>query len=140
MVVPQDRVKEITEVLNTANNRYQQGLPEDTVFNKTINKLYGNIQQSQKAQDAVLASNMTKGIKMPTDLPGMRMGGTVPPGYWNDSYPAMLTSGEMVVPPNKLPEFENREMEVKVVVEGVTRGSDLYYVMKEVSRRYKNSF
>jgi hypothetical protein len=46
----------------------------------------------------------------------------------------------MVVPPHKLPEFENREMEVKVVVEGVTKGSDLYYVMKEVSRRYKNSF
>ena len=72
--------------------------------------------------------------------PGMAMGGVVPAGYPNDSYPALLSSGEMVVPPHKLPEFENREMEVKVVVEGVTKGSDLYYVMKEVSRRYKNSF
>lgn len=70
----------------------------------------------------------------------MARGGIVPQGYPNDSYPAMLSSGEAVIPPNKLPEFENREMEVKVVVEGVTRGSDLYYVMKEVSRRYKNSF
>ena len=139
MVVPQDRVKEITEVLNTANNRYQQGLPEDTVFNKTINKLYGNIQQSQKAQDAVLASNMTKGIKMPTDLPGMRMGGTVPPGYWNDSYPAMLTSGEMVVPPGKLPELKQQKVDVNVTVQGVTRGSDIHYIVKEVERRYKNS-
>lgn len=72
--------------------------------------------------------------------PGFAMGGIVPAGYPGDTYPALLSSGEMVVPPNKLPEFENREMEVKVVVEGVTRGSDLYYVMKEVSRRYKNSF
>lgn len=70
----------------------------------------------------------------------MARGGIVPQGYPNDSYPAMLSSGEAVIPPNKLPEFENREMEVKVVVEGVTKGSDLYYVMKEVSRRYKNSF
>jgi TP901 family phage tail tape measure protein len=72
--------------------------------------------------------------------PGMAMGGVVPAGYPRDTYPALLSSGEMVVPPHKLPEFENREMEVKVVVEGVTKGSDLYYVMKEVSRRYKNSF
>ena len=71
---------------------------------------------------------------------GMAHGGIVPQGYPNDSYPAMLSSGEAVIPPHKLPEFENREMEVKVVVEGVTKGSDLYYVMKEVSRRYKNSF
>ena len=73
-------------------------------------------------------------------VPGMAEGGVVPAGYPRDTYPALLSSGEMVVPPNKLPEFENREMEVKVVVEGVTKGSDLYYVMKEVSRRYKNSF
>jgi len=73
-------------------------------------------------------------------VPGMAMGGIVPAGYPRDTYPALLSSGEMVVPPHKLPEFENREMEVKVVVEGVTKGSDLYYVMKEVSRRYKNSF
>jgi len=70
----------------------------------------------------------------------MARGGIVPAGYPRDTYPALLSSGEMVVPPHKLPEFENREMEVKVVVEGVTKGSDLYYVMKEVSRRYKNSF
>lgn len=139
MVVPQDRVKEITEVLDTASNRYSQGLPEDTGFDKTINKLYGNIQQSQKAQDAVLASNMTKGIKMPTDLPGMRMGGTVPPGYWNDSYPAMLTSGEMVVPPGKLPELKQQKVDVNVTVQGVTRGSDIHYIVKEVERRYQNS-
>lgn len=30
-------------------------------------------------------------------------GGVVPPGFPNDSYPALLTSGEVVVPPGKLP-------------------------------------
>ena len=126
-------------MLNTANNRYQQGLPEDTGFDRTLTKLYGNIQQSQKSQDAVLATNMTKGIKMPTDLPGMKMGGTVPPGYWNDSYPAMLTSGEMVVPPGKLPELKSQKVDVNVTVQGITRGSDIHYIVKEVERRYQNS-
>jgi phage tail tape-measure protein len=33
---------------------------------------------------------------------GMARGGIVPPGFPNDSYPAMLTSGEKVIPPRKL--------------------------------------
>ena len=33
---------------------------------------------------------------------GMAGGGVVPGGYPNDSYPAMLSSGEAVVPPGKL--------------------------------------
>lgn len=36
-------------------------------------------------------------------IPRLKEGGVVPPGYPNDSYPAMLTSGEMVTPPGKLP-------------------------------------
>jgi TP901 family phage tail tape measure protein len=35
-------------------------------------------------------------------------GGIVPSGYPNDSYPAMLTSGETVVPAKKLPDFGGR--------------------------------
>ena len=33
---------------------------------------------------------------------GMAGGGTVPPGYPNDTYPALLSSGEKVIPPGKL--------------------------------------
>lgn len=73
-------------------------------------------------------------------VPGMAMGGIVPQGYPNDSYPAMLSSGEAVVPPNKLPGFEREPVEVKVVVEGVIRGKDIYYINKEIERRFKNSF
>ena len=35
-------------------------------------------------------------------LPGLAKGGIIPPGYPNDSYPALLTSGEKVIPPGKL--------------------------------------
>lgn len=72
--------------------------------------------------------------------PGMAMGGVVPAGYPRDSYPALLSSGEMVVPPHKLPEFERDDMQLKVVVEGVVRGKDIHYVTKEVERIYKNSY
>jgi hypothetical protein len=70
----------------------------------------------------------------------MANGGIVPAGYPNDSYPAMLTSGEMVVPPHKLPEFERNAVEVHVTVEGKTKGKDIYYIMKEMERVYKNAY
>ena len=41
-------------------------------------------------------------------LPGLAEGGIIPPGYPNDSYPAMLTSGERVTPPGKLDHQSSR--------------------------------
>ena len=74
------------------------------------------------------------------DAAGMAQGGIVPAGYPNDTYPAKLSSGEMVIPPMKLPEFERQTVDVNVTVEGKTKGQDLYYVIKEVERRYKNVY
>ncbi|HAS91001.1 MAG TPA: phage tail tape measure protein [Clostridiales bacterium] len=71
---------------------------------------------------------------------GMALGGIVPPGYPNDSYPAMLTSGEAVIPAKRLPNFEREPLEVKVLVEGVVRGTDIHYINREIERRFKNSF
>jgi hypothetical protein len=46
---------------------------------------------------------------------GMKQGGIVPPGYPNDSYPAMLSSGEKVVPPKKLGmSGGNRKLETSI--------------------------
>ncbi|MFO8022417.1 MAG: hypothetical protein R6U65_08120, partial [Perlabentimonas sp.] len=36
---------------------------------------------------------------------GMAKGGVVPAGFPGDTYPAALTSGETVIPPNKLPDM-----------------------------------
>jgi TP901 family phage tail tape measure protein len=74
------------------------------------------------------------------EAPGFAMGGIVPPGYPNDSYPAMLTSGEAVIPAKKLPEFTKEKVDLNVTVQGVVRGSDLHYIIKEVDRKYKNSY
>jgi hypothetical protein len=83
---------------------------------------------------------VTLGTVASNAIAGMKQGGVVPQGYPNDSYPARLTSGEMVLPPEKLPEFERQETQIKVVVEGVTKGKDIHYIVKEVLREYNNSF
>lgn len=87
----------------------------------------------QKRKDAKEEAEKTK-------VPGMALGGIVPPGYPNDSYHAMLTSGEAVIPAKRLPEFERQEMDVNVTVDGVVRGSDIHYIVREVERRYKNTY
>jgi TP901 family phage tail tape measure protein len=70
----------------------------------------------------------------------MAEGGIVPAGYPNDSYPARLTSGEMVVPPGKLPNIQGQgNIEVKVIMDSVLKGTDIHYIVKEVQRKYKNS-
>jgi TP901 family phage tail tape measure protein len=53
---------------------------------------------------------------------GMANGGVVPPGFPNDSYPARLTSGETVLPPNKLDNL-SRAQTIKVKVDGEIKGS-----------------
>jgi len=62
---------------------------------------------------------------------GMAQGGTIPSGYPNDSYPARLTSGEIVVPPGKLPEFRGGMNPIIIHLTGklLAEGNDLVYVM-----------
>lgn len=73
----------------------------------------------------------------------LAQGGIVPQGYPNDTYPALLTSGEMVIPPHKLPDFAGIDREpMEVVLDGEFRvkGRDLYYVVKEQERINYNSY
>jgi hypothetical protein len=48
----------------------------------------------------------------------MKHGGIVPPGYPNDSYPAALTSGEMVTPPGQIPGMGSAFSKLKIEWEG----------------------
>ena len=65
---------------------------------------------------------------------GMAQGGIVPRGFPNDSYPAMLTSGEMVVPkPHALPSLTGSAVEV--FGEFRVRGSDLVTAISNTNNR-----
>jgi hypothetical protein len=70
----------------------------------------------------------------------MAEGGIIPAGYPNDSYPAMLSTGETVTPPGKLPNISPTKVEVIVKVEGFTKGEDLYHIVKDVETRILNSY
>lgn len=64
---------------------------------------------------------------------GMAQGGVVPRGFPNDSYPALLTSGEMVVPkPHALPSMGGA---VEVFGEFRVRGSDLVTAISNTNNR-----
>ncbi|MFA5935002.1 MAG: phage tail tape measure protein [Candidatus Paceibacterota bacterium] len=63
----------------------------------------------------------------------MAMGGIVPSGYNNDTYPALLSSGETVIParPNALPNFMGgRQTEFRQIRLNV-KGRDLEYIFQE---------
>lgn len=65
----------------------------------------------------------------------MAMGGIVPSGYNNDTYPALLSSGETVVPPGKLSSLAIGSGKQTIHLTGrlVADGRDLVYVFdKEV--------
>ncbi len=73
-------------------------------------------------------------------LPKFAEGGTVPPGYPNDSYPAMLTSGEKVIPPQKLDKISRSSNNIHVTVGGEISGENIRLMLKRVERRHVNNY
>lgn len=71
----------------------------------------------------------------------MAQGGIVPAGYPNDSYPARLTSGEVVVPPGKLSSLQGAGNQKQIIrIEGklVAEGPDLVYVFNHQGKLMKS--
>jgi TP901 family phage tail tape measure protein len=68
----------------------------------------------------------------------MAEGGIVPPGYSNDTYPAMLSSGEEVRPP--LPAGRGGGGATQVTVSPqVTAGGDILWLVEEAKRKQGNT-
>jgi hypothetical protein len=61
----------------------------------------------------------------------MAQGGIVPAGYPNDTYPARLTSGEMVIPPGKLDGVGGMNIQLEVD-EIRIKGSDIVIALRRV--------
>lgn len=64
---------------------------------------------------------------------GMAQGGIVPAGYPNDTYPARLTSGEMVIPPQKLDNIIAARKNFNITVDGKVSGKDLALVLRRAT-------
>jgi len=79
------------------------------------------------------------GFKM---IAGFQSGGVVPPGFPNDTFPAMLSSGEMVIPSDEVDRFRRgrHDLDIKFTGELGLRGEDLYWSIEEYKRRANNSY
>lgn len=106
-----------------------------------ITKQIFNSVQSTKNPYAALAVSaiITAATKamLNNAIPKLAEGGTVPPGYPNDSYPAFLTSGEKIVPPQKLDTISRSDDKWNSEVEFRIRGDELYGVLKKHSTKLK---
>jgi TP901 family phage tail tape measure protein len=156
--------KERSEIQTTLNKRItainKEYAAQKELQDKitAINKAYNEKMQKWAIAQATIniALEIIKSLKTPWLIPliaaagavqlaiikeqKFAQGGVVPPGYPNDSYPARLTSGEMVVPPGKLSSIQgNGNVEISVIMEPAIKGTDIHFIVKEVQRKYKNS-
>ena len=63
----------------------------------------------------------------------MASGGIVPHGYPNDSFPALLSSGEMVLPKNistSVSDISQKPQKIQIVVDGKIAGKDLALILR----------
>lgn len=70
---------------------------------------------------------------------GMASGGTVPGGYPNDSYPAMLSTGEKVLPPEDL-DREKLDGTMQIEIDGRIGFDELAFAVSEYNRKKSNTF
>jgi len=66
----------------------------------------------------MLAASVAAVIAALASAPKMAKGGIIPPGYKNDSFHAMLSSGEAVIPLDTLQNQVETEGNVRFVIEG----------------------
>jgi len=69
----------------------------------------------------------------------MATGGFVPSGFPNDSFPAMLTSGEEVIPAGDIRNSLNQKRAAKRELIAKVEGRDLLFLLRE-TEQVENTF
>lgn len=97
----------------------------------------GNIPAMAASMTGLLTTMATgKAATYASFAVGLAEGGVVPAGYPNDTYPALLSSNEMVVPAGKLPSFSSMsgDFEVKFEIDGYNLVAILNKYNKKLSK------
>ena len=106
--------EDLTKKTNVSNNVTNKGNTINNKSEKELIKSFSNVKNLKQNQnwisDAMTSqknisyfNEISKSNTNIKNIPKMVTGGTVPQGYLNDNYPALLTSGETVIPaPGKL--------------------------------------
>ena len=66
--------------------------------------------------------------------PKLADGGIIPPGFNNDTFPALLSSNEAIIPLDRLKFEQNNERREKEVVFRIGQ-DELYGIMKKKTKR-----
>ena len=99
---------------------------------KLKESLFTNPKAAIAAGVALVIAGKALRNKVNTMGQGMKDGGIVPSGFPNDTYPALLTSGEAVIPkPDRLPAFGNS---VRLEGEFRVRGTDLVLSLERANQ------
>lgn len=97
----------------------------------------GNIPAMGASMTALLTTMATgKAATYAAFAVGLADGGVVPAGYPNDTYPALLSSNETVVPAGKFPSFSsmNGDFEVKFEIDGYSLVAILNKYTKKLNK------
>jgi hypothetical protein len=142
MVAGGEGMKDIGPKMLAAIGGIMEDLGKQFIVIGALGKLFASAVESMQWYVAlgagialVAAGAALKGIAQQSVKPqGMAEGGVVPSGFPGDTYPARLTSGEMVIPPHKLDSvMGGRQV---VVLETQVRGEDIYFIQKKISSKH----
>lgn len=103
-------------------------IPEDKA--KEYDSLTRFFRKTNKSDKSL--SNNTKFLSSLTNVIKMAKGGVVPKGYSNDSYPALLSSGERVLPPQELSHLEPAKTNINITLDGEIKNRDLALVIRRI--------
>jgi len=106
-----NRVKEAVDILGDAFERVFRDMLEGgknfseimvDIFKDLVAKIMAELAKAMVFK--IIMAIATRGASIPGSVM-VAKGGVIPPGYPNDSYPAMLTSGETVLPKKLTPDM-----------------------------------
>jgi TP901 family phage tail tape measure protein len=129
--IERNALKQNTNLYNTDsyNALERNTLKHNTDLYNTLEHntdLYNTLEHNTDSYNAfkyntIEHSSLKKYVQSNYDIPKLQTGGTIPAGYSNDSYPAMLTSGEVVMPNNLVKELLEGFSTMGLMKEGVSK-------------------
>jgi hypothetical protein len=123
--------KALSNIKSTSNI---QDINNSISNKKDITKTVSNLKDVDRYVDNV-NTTYNNDSKIIQKLPKMAEGGLVPKGYPNDTYPALLTSGETIVPPGKLAETSLKDPIDFEPVEFVIKDNQLVGILKKANTK-----
>ena len=131
----EERIKKLRETMRGAILQILRdiivAITKAMVLETVLNIVFPGYSMASKGIGSIISTIFGGGMPK---APKFAQGGIVPPGYPGDSYPAMLTSGETVIPPHAL-ESERFQPILEGEVRFVIEQDKLVGILKKASKQ-----